>query len=74
MVADITQPEAAQSIINTAVERFLRVDVLVNDAGIFHARPFTEYPLEELDGYHGHLRGTFVLTQAAVRHMRKQAA
>lgn len=70
--ADITQPEAARSIIDTAVDRFSRVDVLVNNAGIFHTRPFTDYTLEELDGFLGYLRGTFVLTQAAVRRMRRQ--
>ena len=74
LVTDITQPETANQIINTAVEQFSRVDVLVNNAGIFHTRPFTDYTLEELDGFLGYLRGTFVLTQAAVRRMRKQRA
>lgn len=72
LVADITRPEASDQIISTAVERFSRVDVLVNNAGVFHTSPFTEYTLEDLDGFLGYLRGTFVLTQAAVRQMRKQ--
>jgi NADP-dependent 3-hydroxy acid dehydrogenase YdfG len=72
LAADITQPEASENIVNTAIERFSHVDVLVNNAGIFHTRPFTEYTLEELDGFLGYLRGTSVLTQATVRRMRMQ--
>lgn len=72
LVADITRPETADQVINTAIEQFSRLDVLVNNAGIFHTRPFTEYTLAELDSFLGYLRGTYVLTQAAVRQMQKQ--
>ncbi len=70
--ADVTRPETADKIVSAAVERFGRVDVLVNNAGTFHSKPFTEYTLEELDGFLGYLRGAYVLSQAAVRQMRKQ--
>jgi NAD(P)-dependent dehydrogenase (short-subunit alcohol dehydrogenase family) len=69
---DITRPETAGELIGAGVERFGRVDVLVNNAGTFDAKPFTDYTLEELDGFLGYLRGTYVLSQAAVRQMRKQ--
>ncbi len=69
---DITQSESADKIVNAAVERFGRVDVLVNNAGTFHTKPFTEYTVEELDGFLGYLRGTYVLSQAAVCQMRRQ--
>ncbi len=69
---DMTQPETADKIVSAAVERFGRVDVLVNNAGTFHTKPFTEYTVEELDGFLGYLRGTYVLSQEAVRQMRKQ--
>ncbi len=72
VVGDITQPEAADTIVSAAVERFDGVDVLVNNAGVFDMKPFTEYTVEELDTYLGYLRGTFVVTQAAVRQMRRQ--
>ena len=72
VTGDITQPETADKIVSAAVERFGRVDVLVNNAGTFHAKPFTEYTVEELDGFLGYLRGTYVLSQEAVRQMRKQ--
>jgi NAD(P)-dependent dehydrogenase (short-subunit alcohol dehydrogenase family) len=74
VVGDITQPEAAEEIVAHSVKRFGRIDVLVNNAGIFHTKPFTDYTTEELDRFLGYLRGTFVLTQAVVRQMREQGA
>ncbi len=72
LAADITEPSSAEAIVDTARKQFGRVDVLVNNAGIFQTKPFTEYSIGELDGYLGYLRGTFALTQAAVRQMRRQ--
>ena len=40
---DITRPETAERILGTAAERFGRIDTLVNNAGVFIAKPFTEY-------------------------------
>ena len=70
--ADITQPANAEMIVDAALERFGRLDVLVNNAGIFYNKPFTDYTVEDLDAFLGYLRGTFVLTQSAVRAMRQQ--
>lgn len=72
VVGDITQPETAERIVNAAIDRFGGVNVLINNAGIFERKPFTGYTVEELDGYLGYLRGTFVMTHAAVRQMRAQ--
>jgi NAD(P)-dependent dehydrogenase (short-subunit alcohol dehydrogenase family) len=72
IAADITQPANAQIIVDAALERFGRLDVLVNNAGIFYNKPFTDYTVEDLDAFLGYLRGTFVLTQSAVRAMRQQ--
>jgi 3alpha(or 20beta)-hydroxysteroid dehydrogenase len=44
---DVTDPGGWRTIVDTALDRFGRVDVLVNNAGIFAARPFTELRLEE---------------------------
>ena len=46
--------------------------MLVNNAGIFYNKPFTDYTVEDLDPFFGYLRGTFVLTQSAVQAMRQQ--
>ncbi|MCA9449411.1 MAG: SDR family NAD(P)-dependent oxidoreductase, partial [Candidatus Omnitrophica bacterium] len=59
--ADMTQPESAATIVGAAIRRFGRVDVLVNNAGIFFTKPFTDYTVEELDGFLGYLRGTYLL-------------
>ena len=72
VAGDVTRPETAERIVAAAVGRFGRVDILVNNAGTFAAKPFTDYSVEELDTYLGYLRGTYVLSQAAVRQMRKQ--
>ena len=68
---DITQAETGQQLVDIAVERFGRLDVLFNNAGIFEAKPFTDYSLDEIDGYLGYLRGAFLATQAAVDQFRK---
>jgi len=72
VAGDVTQPETAGRIVEASVERFGRVDVLVNNAGTFDSKPFTDYSVEELDDFLGYLRGTYVLSQTAVRQMRKQ--
>lgn len=72
VVGDITLPDTADKIVSAATQRFGRTDVLVNNAGIFGMKPFTEYTVDELDAFLGYLRGTFIVTQATVRQMRKQ--
>jgi NAD(P)-dependent dehydrogenase (short-subunit alcohol dehydrogenase family) len=73
VAGDVTEPATADRIVEAAVDRFGRVDVLVNNAGVFHTKPFTEYTVEELDTFLGYLRGTYVLSQAVVRQLQRQA-
>ncbi len=72
IAGDVTKTETLDRIVDAAVDRFGRVDVLVNNAGTFHTKPFTEYTVEELDSFLGYLRATYVLSQVAVRQMRRQ--
>ncbi|MDR6612068.1 NAD(P)-dependent dehydrogenase (short-subunit alcohol dehydrogenase family) [Leifsonia sp. 1010] len=67
VAGDISDPDVAERVIATAVDRFGRVDALVNNAGVFIAKPFTEYTTEDLDAALGlNLRGFFHVTQKAV--------
>jgi NAD(P)-dependent dehydrogenase (short-subunit alcohol dehydrogenase family) len=60
-------------VISAAVERFGRVDTLVNNAGVYVAKPFTDYTAEDYTTVTGiNLTGFFRLTQLAVGQMLAQ--
>ncbi|OBB27810.1 3-oxoacyl-ACP reductase [Mycolicibacterium peregrinum] len=68
VAGDIGQPGVGQRVIDAAVQRFGRVDTIVNNAGIFIAKPFTEYTDDDYDAITGvNQRGFFELTRAGIR-------
>ena len=68
--ADITDPAAAGRIIGAALERFGRVDTLVNNAGVYLSKPFTDYTAADYATIVGvNLTGFFWLTQRAIAEM-----
>jgi NAD(P)-dependent dehydrogenase (short-subunit alcohol dehydrogenase family) len=70
---DIADPATAERVIAAGLERFGRIDTLVNNAGIFIAKPFTEYTQEDYDAVTGiNLSGFFRITQLAVEQMVRQ--
>src|SRR6476646_3098164 len=70
---DIGDPKTAAKIVDTAVSRFGRVDVLINNAGIFIPKPFTEYTTEDLNTLVSTtLAGFLYVSQLSVKQMLQQ--
>lgn len=70
---DIGEPKTAAKIAETATTRFERIDVLVNNAGIFIPKPFTEYTTEDFNALVSiTLAGFLYISQLAVKQMLKQ--
>ena len=75
VAGDIGDPKTAERAIAAGLERFGRIDTLVNNAGIFIARPFTQYTAEDFAAILGvNVAGFFHITQRAVAVMEKQGS
>lgn len=73
IAGDIAEPQVAARVIQGAVDRFGRVDTLINNAGIFISKPFTEYTQEDFVRKSSvNLAGFFYVTQHAIRQMLTQ--
>jgi NAD(P)-dependent dehydrogenase (short-subunit alcohol dehydrogenase family) len=73
VAGDISVPATTDRIIRGALDRFGRVDTLVNNAGIYLSKPFTDYTAEDYSAVVGvNLTGFFTLTQRAIGEMLKQ--
>ncbi|WP_085707164.1 SDR family NAD(P)-dependent oxidoreductase [Pseudomonas sp. B35(2017)] len=73
IAGDIGDPATAQRVISEGVARFGRIDTLVNNAGIFVAKPFTAYTPEDYAAVLSvNLNGFFYITQLAIAEMEKQ--
>jgi NAD(P)-dependent dehydrogenase (short-subunit alcohol dehydrogenase family) len=67
---DIAKPATADRIVEGALERFGRIDTLVNNAGVFVSKPFTDYTAEDYAVVVGvNLTGFFSLTQRVIAEM-----
>ena len=67
---DIAEPATADRIVGGALERFGRIDTLVNNAGVFVAKPFTDYTAADYALLTGvNLDGFFWLTQRVIAEM-----
>ncbi|MEV5171282.1 SDR family oxidoreductase [Streptomyces flaveolus] len=70
---DIADPTTAERVVTAALERFGRIDTVVNNAGIFVAKPFTDYTAEDYANVTGiNVAGFFHLTQQALPHLLAQ--
>src|SRR5271168_3389498 len=70
---DIGDPQTAANIVDTALSRFARVDVLINNAGIFIPKRFTEYTTADLNALVSTtLAGFLYVSQLSVKQMLSQ--
>src|SRR5579863_122782 len=70
VAGDIADPETGALLVDQAVDRYGRVDTLVNNAGVFVAKPFTDYTDADFDLVAGvNLRGFFSVTRQAIAAM-----
>jgi NAD(P)-dependent dehydrogenase (short-subunit alcohol dehydrogenase family) len=70
---DIADPRTADLLFEVALKHFGRVDTLVNNAGIFIAKPFTAYTKDDYAIYMAtNVTGFFHMSQRAVEIMNKQ--
>lgn len=75
VAGDIASPDTAQRVVAEALKRFGRVDTLVNNAGIFIAKPFTQYTAEDFASIVAtNVAGFFHITQAAAAQMETRGS
>jgi NAD(P)-dependent dehydrogenase (short-subunit alcohol dehydrogenase family) len=72
---DVAQPDTARRAVDAALGHFDRIDTLVNDAGVYIGKPFTEYTLDDYDAITAvNLAGFFHLTQRVIPAMVAQGS
>ena len=70
---DICRVETSEEVTKTAIEKLGSIDHLVNNAGIYFSKPFTDYTAEDLRAFVStNLEGLVFITQRAVRQMLAQ--
>lgn len=75
VAGDIGDRATAQRVLHETVARFGRVDTLVNNAGIYIGKPFTEHSLEDFNAVtHVNVAGFYHITQLAIAEMEKHGS
>ncbi len=75
VAGDIADPKTAERIVSQAIDRFGRIDTLVNNAGIFIAKPLVEYTDDDYASIVAiNLNGFFQITRRVAREMLKQGS
>ena len=70
---DLSRPGTGADVVEHALNRFGRIDTLVNNAGAFIAKPFTDYTDEDYEAVAGvNLRGFFDISRSAIAAMLAQ--
>jgi NAD(P)-dependent dehydrogenase (short-subunit alcohol dehydrogenase family) len=72
---DLTDPGTAEQIVAQALARFGRIDSLINNAGLYIGKPFTDYTLEDYSAITGaNLAGFFHITRRVIPSMVEQGS
>jgi len=67
---DIADPGTAERVVEEAMKRFGRIDTLINNAGIYIGKPFTDYTVEDFNAVVAvNLAGFFHITSRTIKHM-----
>jgi NAD(P)-dependent dehydrogenase (short-subunit alcohol dehydrogenase family) len=75
VVGDISDPNTADRIMSEGVDTFGRIDTLINNAGAYISRPFTQYTQADCDVMLStSLAGFFYITQRVLRRMETQGS
>jgi NADP-dependent 3-hydroxy acid dehydrogenase YdfG len=69
---DISQKKTAIKVADAAISHFDRIDLLVNNAGIYLSKAFTECTPEDFEMIGTNVAGYFFITQQVVTQMHKQ--
>ena len=71
--ADLSQPAAAAALVQSVVDTFGRLDILINMASVYALRPFADLTVGDWDAVMNvDLRAAFLCAHAAAPHMRRQ--
>jgi NAD(P)-dependent dehydrogenase (short-subunit alcohol dehydrogenase family) len=75
VAGDIADPKTVERVVSQALDRFGRIDTLVNNAGIFIAKPFTDYTNDDYNNILStNLNGFFRITQRVAKAMLTQGS
>lgn len=75
VAGDIADPAVADRLVTATLERWGRIDTLINNAGIFIGKPFVDYTAEDYEAVMStNVAGFFHITQRVARQMLKQGS
>jgi NAD(P)-dependent dehydrogenase (short-subunit alcohol dehydrogenase family) len=75
VAGDIADPHTAQRVVSEAIERYGRIDTLINNAGIYIGKPFTDYTPEDFNALTAvNLAGFFHITTRTIKQMLDRGA
>jgi NAD(P)-dependent dehydrogenase (short-subunit alcohol dehydrogenase family) len=73
VILDVSDPDSVAKALSTVINKYGKLDILINNAGIHRSHTFIDFPLEDFDLVYGvNVRGNFLCSQAAAKQMISQ--